>query len=238
MSEQIESTQSAPTSATTNFQATQQTGQTSELSKLSQGQEGSILSNASSVTTHSADPVSRTAPKQDENVKDAPIITGQSDEDEYDLELSKDSLLTEEDLNEIAEEAGRLNLSKKDAEKLLSMRESVYKKGMGKAQADYLAKVESAKKEITSHPDFIGDKKTKSFESISRVVNAFGDDKLVEALKSPEVGNNLAIALFLKRLGDAMSQDSFEGKGTSGAANVADNKEATLQSLYPDFFKK
>jgi hypothetical protein len=237
MNEQTENTTSAPTS-TGSFQATQQTGQTSELAKLSQGQDGSIISNASSVTTHKADPVTNTPPKQDANSKDTPVISQSSEEEEYDLELSKDSLLTEEDLNEIAEEAGRLNLSKSDAEKLLSMREAVYKKGMGKVQSEYSAKLEAAKKEITSHPDFIGDKKAKSFESISRVVNTFGDDKLFEALKSPEVGNNLAIALFLKRLGDAMSQDSFEGKGASATANTPDSKEATLQTLYPDFFKK
>jgi len=227
------------TTTSTNFQATQQTGQSSELNKLSQGQEGSILGNASSVTTHNADPLSNVTPKQNDTGKDIPIVSTSSEDEEYDLELSKDSILTEEDLNEIAEEAGRLNLSKADAEKLLSMRESVYKKGMTKAQAEYQSKIEASKKEITSHPDFIGDKKAKSFESISRVVNAFGDDKLVEALKSPEVGNNLAVALFLKRLGDAMAQDSFEGKGSAGAsAESADSKEAKLQSMYPDFFKK
>jgi hypothetical protein len=227
------------TTTSTNFQATQQTGQSSELNKLSQGQEGSILGNASSVTTHNADPLSNVTPKQNDTGKDIPIVSTSSEDEEYDLELSKDSILTEEDLNEIAEEAGRLNLSKADAEKLLSMRESVYKKGMTKAQAEYQSKIEASKKEITSHPDFIGDKKAKSFESISRVVNAFGDDKLVEALKSPEVGNNLAVALFLKRLGDAMAQDSFEGKGSAGAStDSSDSKEAKLQSMYPDFFKK
>lgn len=213
--------------------------QTSELNKLSQGQEGSILGNASSVTTHNADPLSTNAPKQDVNSKDIPVSASTTEDDEYDLELPKGSVLSEEDLNEIAEEAGRLNLSKADAEKLLNMRESVYKKGMTKSQSDYQAKIEASKKEITSHPDFIGDKKIKSFESISRVVNMFGDDKLVEALKTPEVGNNLAVALFLKRLGDAMAQDSFEGKGsTNASANSADTKQATLQTLYPDFFKK
>lgn len=227
------------TTTSTNFQATQQTGQNSELSKLSQGQEGSILSNASSITTHNADPVSRTAPKQDESTKDTPVVSAVAEDEEYDLELPKDSVLSEEDLNEIAAEAGRLNLSKPDAEKLLAMRESVYKKGISKSQLEYQAKIEASKKEITSHPEFIGDKKVKAFESIGRVVNAFGDDKLVEALKTPEVGNNLALALFLKRLGDAMAQDSFEGKGSAGVSdNSSDNKEAKLQSLYPDFFKK
>lgn len=231
MSEQTEMTMESS-------QSSQTTGQTSELNRLSQGQEDSILSNAASVTTHQADSLTTNPPKQNESGKDTPVIKTEqqaSEEEEYDLELSKDSLLTEEDLNEIAEEAGRLNLSKKDAEKLLSMRESAYKKGMTKVEAEYKEKVQKSLSEIKNHPDFIGDKKVKSFESINRVVTAFGDDNLINALKSPEIGNNLALALFLKRLGDAMAPDSVEGKGAT--APVVDSKESTLQALYPDFFK-
>lgn len=198
-----------------------------------------MLSNASSVTTHHADPAVHTPPKQDDQTKDIPLTktdgTNDPSMEEYDLELSEDSVLTEEDLNEIAAEAGRLNLSKADAEKLISMREAAYKKGASKIETEYKEKIQKAANEIKSHPDFIGEKKVKSFESINRVVTSFGDENLINALKTPEIGNNLALALFLKRLGDAMAPDSVEGKGAT--ATSTDTKESTLQALYPDFFK-
>jgi hypothetical protein len=156
-------------------------------------------------------------------------------EEEYDLELSEDSPLTVEELNEIAEAAGRLGLSKVDAEKLISDREKAYKAGTSKSEAAYQAKIDASRKQIESDPDFQGDKKLASFASIDRAVKAFGDDELVALLNTPEVGNSLVIARFLKRLGDNMADDTLPGKGVIAAS--ADKGNETLKNLYPSFFE-
>jgi len=155
--------------------------------------------------------------------------------EEYDLELAENSSLSEDDLNEIAQEASRLSLSKEDAEKLLLLKENSYKKGLSKHEAEYAAKIQSARAEIEADPDFIGDKKLDTFASINRAVQAFGDPELIKLLNTPEVGNSLVIAKFLKRLGDTMAPDTMGGKGEISANNNAGSD--SLKSLYPDFYK-
>lgn len=165
-----------------------------------------------------------------------PTTDAAADEfEEYELNLFEGSNLTEEDLNEIAAEASRLNLSKEDAEKLLQLKDSAFKKAIALKEQEYNAKIQEARKKIESDPDFVGDKKEQSFASISRAVQQFGDQELVELLNTPEVGNNLVIAKFLKRIGDAIAPDNLPGKGV--AAAPAEKNSQTLQSWYPEFFK-
>jgi len=234
MSEQS-NTQTTSTPTSENSQASQATALTSELSSLSRGVQDTPVSNAVSSVEHKADPLSVNTPKQNEQGKDIAPTPATNESEEYEIELSDDSPLSEEDLNEIAAEASRLNLSKEDAQKLLALKESTYKKALTIAEQKQLEKINTAKKEILSHPDFTGDNKIKTFESINRVVEKFGDENLVKALNTPEIGNNLAIALFLKKIGDLIAPDSFEGKGALSAQN--DSKEAVLKTLYPSFYK-
>lgn len=172
-----------------------------------------------------------------EEVKPAeePAASGVDEFEEYELTLFEGSSLTEEDLNEIATEASRLNLSKADAEKLLQLKDSAFKKAISVKEQEYAAKIEKARKEIENDPDFIGDKKEESFASISRAVKQFGDPELINLLNTAEVGNNLVIAKFLKRIGDAIAPDTLPGKGV--AAAPAEKSSQTLQSWYPEFFK-
>jgi hypothetical protein len=155
--------------------------------------------------------------------------------EEYELNLFEGSSLTEEDLNEIAAEASRLNLNKEDAEKLLHLKDAAFKKGISLKEQEYTAKIEKARKEIENDPDFVGDKKEQSFASISRAVQQFGDPELIALLNTPDVGNNLVIAKFLKRIGDAIAPDNLPGKGV--AAAPTEKNSQTLQSWYPEFFK-
>lgn len=164
-----------------------------------------------------------------------PDDTAADEFEEYELNLFEGSNLTEEDLNEIAAEASRLNLSKEDAEKLLHLKDSAYKKAISQKEQEYQTKIENARKQIENDPDFIGDKKEQSFASISRAVQQFGDPDLVKLLNTPDVGNNIVIAKFLKRIGDAIAPDSLPGKGVTSAS--AEKNSQTLQSWYPEFFK-
>lgn len=164
---------------------------------------------------------------------DAPVDEG------YELEIADDSPLTEEDLDAIVEQASRYKLSKEDAEKLIKQKEDAYKRGVEKIQSEYQAKIDAQRKEIMADPMFKDDDTSKqSFASISRAIETFGDEDMVKMVKSAEYGNNVVLARFLKRLGDALAPDEKSmtgGKGSAGAAQV-DGNEA-LKSLYPDFFK-
>lgn len=182
--------------------------------------------------SQSAQPAS-VEPKKEEAKSSTDVVADEFEE--YELNLFEGSDLTEEDLNEIAAEASRLNLTKEDAEKLLHLKDSAFKKAVAQKEKEYSDRIEKARKEIENDPDFIGDKKEQSFASISRAVKEFGDPELINLLNTPEVGNNLVIAKFLKRIGDAIAPDSLPGKGVSSAP-AAKNSE-TLQSWYPEFFK-
>jgi len=155
--------------------------------------------------------------------------------EEYELELPENSSLTVEDLNQIAEEASKLGLTKAEAEKLIASREGLYQRGLSKAEEVYVAKIQKARHEIESHPDFSGDKKVETFAAINRAVTKFGDPELINLLNTPEVGNNIVIAKFLKRLGDAIAPDTIPGKGTTSAESNSESN--TLKALYPDFYK-
>jgi hypothetical protein len=171
-----------------------------------------------------------------EPVVEPKVETPAAVEEEYDLELSDDSPLTVEELNEIAEVASRLGLSKVDAEKIISDREKAFKAGTSKFESAYQAKIAESRKQIESDPDFQGDKKLATFESINRAVTAFGDPELIALLNTPEVGNNIVIARFLKRLGDNMAPDTLPGKGV--VSSSSDKKSGALETLYPKFFEK
>jgi hypothetical protein len=154
---------------------------------------------------------------------------------EYDLELKDDSPLSIEELNEIAEYAGIHNLTKEAAEKLIEAREKSYTQGMTKAEAAYAAKLDEQKVAIMKDPDFVGEKKAETFASISRAVQAYGSPELVAALNTPEFGNNIVLARFLKKIGDAMASDTFPGK-SAGPGNI-DANAGSLKNLYPEFYK-
>jgi hypothetical protein len=172
-----------------------------------------------------------------EPAPEAAVKQEQTEEEyeEYELSLFEGANLTKEDLEEIAAEASRLNLSKEDAEKLLHLKDSAYKKALQTKEQEYKDKILKARSEIENDPEFIGDKKEQAFASITRAVKQFGDPDLIALLNTPEVGNNIVIARFLKRLGDAISPDSLPGKGVIN--NAAPKGDETLRKLYPDFYK-
>lgn len=184
-----------------------------------------------------ADPPKQDDPSADPPKKDdPPAEPPKQDEEEYELELSEDSPLTEADLDEIAAEAERLNLSKEDAQKLITIKESTYKK----AVADYNKKIsdhnKAEKQKLMSDPDFAGDKWKPAMESVAAAIEAFGDDDLVALLKT-SAGNNLALAKFLKKVGDTIKPESPNDAKGSQLGKQNDVSEAErLKKLYPSMF--
>jgi hypothetical protein len=184
--------------------------------------------------TSSKEPVATIAEgiaKPEEKKEEAPVA-----DEGYDLELPENSILSQEDLDAIAEYASINGLSKEAAEKLIAIKENSYKGGMDKVQAEISAKHKADFEAIQKDPIFIGEQKAKTYESMNRAIQTFGSPELVEILKTPEVGNNIVIARFLKAIGDAMAQDTIQGK--PAVASTEDKGNQTLQKLYPEFFDK
>jgi hypothetical protein len=169
--------------------------------------------------------------------EEAPEVV--AEDEEYEIELSADSPLTEEELNEIAADAERLNLSKEDAMKLVALKESAYKKGAETVEGKYNQKLQSQFDEMSAHPEFSGDKAKESWGFLAKAVKGFGDEKFMEMINSPEVGNLVPLALFLKKVGQAMAPDSTppSGKGTA-PANETNSESEALARQYPAFFKE
>lgn len=158
-------------------------------------------------------------------------------EEEYELELPEGSLLSDEDLNQIAEEASRLNLPKEDALKLIDLKQKGYEKGMSREQSARQAEISAAKKELLSHEDFSGEKAQASWASVSRAVETFGDQSMIELLNTPGYGDNLKLAQFLKKIGDAMAPDTIPMGGSVPLNGSQKGESDSLKRLYPDFYK-
>ncbi len=160
-------------------------------------------------------------------------------EEEYELELADESPLSQEDLDAIAQFASDNKLSKVQAEALIKDKETLFNKGKETATISQTEKINKMAESFNNDPDFVGDNRASSFESIKRVVQAFDTDgTLFEALKDPAIGHSLPLAKFLKRLGDTMKDDTFEGRGGStGAKPEMGTYELRAQNMYPDLFK-
>lgn len=193
-------------------------------------QDTSSDGNAGNISPDSGD----NKPTQPDSSNQTPV------EDEgYELELADESPLSQEDLDEIVEEASRLNLTKPDAEKLIALKEKAYKSGAEKVKSEYQSKIEAQRKEIMADPIFQGEQAKKTFASMQRAIETFGDEGMVELVKSAEFGNNVVLARFLKRLGDALAPDTDSmtgGKGTGGKSQDGGND--SLKTLYPEFFQE
>jgi len=202
--------------------------QASKQKESSEGgsQETSEPESESTETEESAEPTSEET------------TTGGTDDDDggeegYDLELSDDSPLEQEDLDAVAEIASANGLNKEQADSMIKKMEASYAKGMNVSQA----KLEGFKSELMKDPDFIGDKGKESFFAIHKAAKTFGDENLDKALNDPYIGNNVHLARFLKKVGEQVSNDNFVGKGGSGDSSGLTEHQQALRNAYPEMFK-
>jgi stalled ribosome alternative rescue factor ArfA len=152
---------------------------------------------------------------------------------EYDLELPQDSLLTQQDLEEIAKVAEDLNLPKDKAEALLKQREETYKKGYGAYEQQLKAHAEAEVAALKADPAFATKEAfDESMVHINRVVSVFGNEDLVKALNTG-IGNNLHIAKFLRTLGEAMAPESAPAGKGAATSGPADSRIEALKRMYP-----
>ena len=201
--------------------------QASKQKESSEGgsQETSEPESESTETEESAESTSEEATTED---------TDDGGEEGYDLELSDDSPLEQEDLDAVAEIASANGLNKEQADSMIKKMEASYAKGMNVSQA----KLEGFKSELMKDPDFIGDKGKESFFAIHKAAKTFGDENLDKALNDPYIGNNVHLARFLKKVGEQVSNDNFVGKGGSGDSSGLTEHQQALRNAYPEMFKE
>lgn len=159
----------------------------------------------------------------------------------YEIEVDENSPLTQEELEAIAEYAGRMGLSKDEAQKMIVAQESLYKRGQETIQKAQTERIETMKREMYSHPDFQEGRKEATWMSINRAVQTFGNEKLVAALSDPTShGYNLDLALFLKNIGDALGPEVLPGAGTpsssAGNKSFQETEEERYKRIYPGFY--
>lgn len=157
---------------------------------------------------------------------------------EYDIEVADDSPLSDAELDGIAAHASKFGLSKEEAQALVLAQEGLYVKGKTAAETAYSQKMEQHRTALNAHPDFSGEKRATSWDSVSLAVNTFGTPKMIELLKTPEFGYDVELALFFKKLGDSMKPEGFVPGGTNAPANAnIDAEDAKLRRNYPALFE-
>jgi hypothetical protein len=166
----------------------------------------------------------------------APVETPPED---YEIELSEDSPLSDEDLQVISDYASENNLTKEQADKLITLKESAYKKGEATFKSAEEKKVLDARTQLLADPEFSGDAAKVSWESVSRAVETFGDQSTIELLNTPGIGDNIVLARFLKKIGDMLRPDDNtpQGKGVN-TPGPKDGSSSHLQRMYPEYFEK
>lgn len=149
----------------------------------------------------------------------------------YDLDIADDSPLTDEEFDAIAGFASANRLSKDQAEALVKFKEESFAAGKKSYETERAENIKKQTEELFKDPDFSGANRAKSYQEIKTAVKALGDDNLIEALKVPEIGSNVHLAKFLKRIGSMVGDDSTIAKG-SGAGSAT--PKSLADSWYPD----
>lgn len=177
---------------------------------------------------------SATDPGSNESQKNKEVAAAAAEEfEEVELTLPESSLLTQEDLDEIAAEVELFGLDKEGAEKLIASKEAAYKKGLSSHELKMKEQNAAERKELLSMPEFQGENLKSSLESLGTVAKQFGDQEFIDFLKGP-AGNSKTLARFMLNIANSMKSDTFV-KGSGGASS--NQPVDKLRQLYPDFYK-
>jgi len=156
--------------------------------------------------------------------------------EDYDLELSETSPLTEKDLDSIVALAEKHNWTKEEATAFIAEKEEIYNRGTETIRNKAMEAVKAEKDKLLADPDFKGEKLKSSLESIDLVVKKYGSPELAAYLRGPG-GNSLPLAKMLLSIGKLMASDTMQGKGTGAKAPSANPLEDSYRQLYPAFFE-
>lgn len=155
--------------------------------------------------------------------------------EEYEIEISKDSPITDEELDGIVALAEKYKWTKEETDKFIADKESMYSRGTEALKRQASEAIRLEKEKFLADPDFKGEKLKQSLAAMDVVVSKFGDDGLKQYLKGPG-GNSLSLAKFLVKIGNLMQQDDIKGKGVNSGKAPTGSREEALSNMYPQFF--
>lgn len=249
--DQVTETSSQETTSTENSTATtdtttEETTNSAPQDSAGQSSEGNPIADALKESDGQEPPKTEGSGEGDPegNSEDSQEGDGATSEP-YEISVDDDSMLTDEDLDEIARLAEEGNWTKERAEAAIAEREGYYSKGAEIANRPRVEYYNEQVAHFNKDPDFNGDKKKETYASISRAVQTFGDKDMIEQLSRPEIGHNYQLAKFLKRIGDEVFRVQqggdptiLLGKGSGGGGKTLTDDEQMLRNLYPDMFNE
>jgi hypothetical protein len=209
-----------------------------------QSKESPAQSSPSPTTKEEDTSQTPSTPSSDESVlaeavKPEETPAAAATEEEYELELSENSPLTEADLDSIVKIAEEKNLTKDQATEFLKNVEKARLDGANIAQAASKAESIKQKNELLADPLFsTPEKKMESLQKINTVISKFGGEhraEIVKLLQGP-AGNNKALANMLISIADAGKEDTIVPPKRGGDAPVSE-ANSHLKTLYPAFFE-
>ena len=155
-----------------------------------------------------------------------------ADAEEYELELKEDSILDEETFDEVVKYANDHNLTKAQAEALLSQTESRVKKSM---ESTIESTVTNYKKELYSDPMFNTKEKVQAAsKNINVALASYKDAGLIKALKEDKnLANNVHVLKLLATIGANLAKSGSGPATQSPTAKVDPKKEKGFYEEYP-----
>lgn len=153
----------------------------------------------------------------------------------YELELSEESPISDDELQEIAEFAEKMKLSKTEAENLIKMRENSHE-----AAQKHFEQM-NAQKVTQMMQDFKAESSLHTPENknyMKTAVNAFGKDpEFTELFKDPAMNFNIPLAKFLINVGKKISEVDTSGlkvKSSTFSGPKKDSLAEAADRMYPN----
>jgi hypothetical protein len=160
-------------------------------------------------------PVENEEQKLEENQQETESDNKPDDKTENDeasdfkLELNKESLLDNSNVEDVVSFAKENNLTKDQAQQLLSKQEELLVKYAQSELDKYEAQLDAWREEVIKDPVMGGDNLKKTTENARRAVKAFGDDQFINLLNETGYGDNPEVVKFLSKIGALMEDDNL-----------------------------
>lgn len=150
--------------------------------------------------------------------------------EDFKLEVSKESGLTEKDALEVTALAKEAGLSKEAAQKLLDSRAAQLKNVFETQKTEYATKISEWKKELENDPEIGGVNFKTSILQANIILDKFASPKLRKDLDDTGLGNHPELVRFIARLGKEFSNDTMVKGGKSLAAPARSDEDI----MYPN----
>ena len=143
------------------------------------------------------------------------------EEIEYKLELSENSQLAKEKLDEIAEFSKKHGLSNEAAQEILKGQETLLNEFTEGLRQRHEAQVDAWEEEVRNDPQLGGDNLAKNLERGKRAIEAFGSEAFIEGLKETGYGNHPEVIRTFAKIGELVDNDELVLPGKSGVTKSA-----------------